>query len=205
MANNFSERIEELEADRRKNLREAKRARKRSRAALKRGDRNGYRAAKRTAKKNNREAQTNLKNIRTLRSARTKANAFSRLIRHRRSAGTSSNGYKLYWFDGKKVTDIAYKHLVWARYEGHNGRKWKGYLTSGFRTPEYSRSLCYAMCGASRCSGRCAGDASNHVRGAIDVTDYNTFESLMPHSPFNPKYKNTLDWRDPVHFSATGN
>ena len=61
--------------------------------------------------------------------------------------------------------------------------RWAGGLYSGFRTPEYSESLCIAQCGEVRCSGTCAGRASNHSQtgppnwGAVDVVDAAGFQA----------------------------
>lgn len=86
---------------------------------------------------------------------------------------------------------------------------WTGYLTSGFRDPVYSESLCLAMCGQPSCPGRCAGRASNHSQkgppnwGAIDATDYENLERIF--AEIGAPLRNELDWRDPVHFSPAGN
>jgi hypothetical protein len=108
-------------------------------------------------------------------------------------------------FDGRPVANWLIPYLEWARSHG-----WKGTLTSGWRDPNYSQSLCYRMCGRPRCPGKCAGTSSNHVgsekpRGAMDVSDYVRFGQLMRQCPHSPRIYNALGWRDPVHFSATGN
>ena len=87
---------------------------------------------------------------------------------------------------------------------------WGGTVVSGVRTPEYSEQLCYAMCGAPSCAGRCAGRASNHnmepgqgyPAGALDVSDYAAFEAIQKR--IGSPLKNELDARDPVHFSVSG-
>ena len=84
---------------------------------------------------------------------------------------------------------------------------WSGTVTSGYRTPEYSESLCFDMCGAPSCPGTCAGRSSNHSgkvypRGAIDVSDEATFGAIMRRLG-NP-IKNSLGPADPVHFSVSG-
>lgn len=99
-----------------------------------------------------------------------------------------------------------------ARYRKHG---WDGELSSGGRSPEYSESLCRAMCGAPSCPGSCAGRASNHAGsdgpgkkgndswGAIDVfPDYVRFERIG--FEIDSPLWNDLDERDPVHFSVTG-
>jgi hypothetical protein len=108
-------------------------------------------------------------------------------------------------FDGRPVAKAAIPHLQWARANG-----WRGTLVSGWRDPNYSRSLCIRMCGAPSCPGRCAGLASNHVgntpsRFAIDVSDYANFGRIISRSPHRPRIFNRLGARDPVHFSPSGN
>lgn len=86
---------------------------------------------------------------------------------------------------------------------------WDGRLTSGFRTPAYSESLCYILCNQPSCPGKCAGRSSNHSQigppnwGAIDVADYDKFGRIQKEigSPLH----NSLGAQDPVHFSYTGN
>jgi hypothetical protein len=88
---------------------------------------------------------------------------------------------------------------------------WSGYVVSGFRTPEYSRSLCRGMCDADSCPGQCAGVNSNHAcpptatckpyEGAIDVTDYFNFQSIQYR--IGSPLRNHLPY-DRVHFSASG-
>lgn len=107
-------------------------------------------------------------------------------------------------YDGVPVAKVAVPILEWCR---HNG--WHGRLVSGWRDPRYSEHLCYAMCGAPRCSGMCAGTASNHVgntpaRFAIDVSDYYTFARVVARCPVQPRIYNRLP-RDRVHFSPSGN
>lgn len=113
------------------------------------------------------------------------------------------NGDHIVSFDSKDCVELAAYWLFESRKAG-----WTGVLVSGYRTPEYSESLCYNMCGAPSCPGMCAGKSSNHARTtypgpAVDVSEYTQFESIQYqiHSPL----KNTLDYRDPVHFSQAGN
>lgn len=108
-------------------------------------------------------------------------------------------------FDGVPVANCAIPYLQWARANG-----WRGTLVSGWRDPNYSRSLCMRMCGAPSCAGRCAGTASNHVgkvirRFALDVSAYVQFGQLMARCPIRPRIFNRLGARDPVHFSPSGN
>lgn len=107
-------------------------------------------------------------------------------------------------FDGVPVANWLVPYLVWARAHG-----WRGRLVSGWRNPVYSESLCYRICGAPRCPGRCAGKISNHgesvrPKGALDVSDYVKFGQLMRQCPIEPKLINVLGARDPVHFSMSG-
>jgi len=111
-------------------------------------------------------------------------------------------------FDGKPVAKCAVPYLNYARAHG-----WRGGLNSGWRDPLYSQKLCYIMCGAPSCPGKCAGTSSNHVgntcsRFAIDVSDYYTFGKIMasmPLKPGMPRLHNYLGSRDPVHYSPSGN
>lgn len=123
--------------------------------------------------------------------------------RANRKAAAAATGVTRY--DGVPVAAWMVPYLKWARENG-----WRGRLVSGWRDPNYSRALCMRMCGAPSCPGRCAGLSSNHVgsakpHGAIDVSDYGTFERLMARCPIEPRLRNTLDARDPVHFSVPGN
>jgi hypothetical protein len=110
-------------------------------------------------------------------------------------------------FDGVRVARWLVPYLKHAREKG-----WKGRLVSGWRDPAYSESLCYHMCGAPRCPGKCAGRSSNHSGsskplGAIDVSYYSDFGRLVqgwrPKADW-PVIFNALGAQDPVHFSATG-
>lgn len=83
---------------------------------------------------------------------------------------------------------------------------WRGPVTSGYRSPEYSQQLCYQICGAPSCPGTCAGVTSNHTQymqpgGAVDVGDYVTFARIQP--LIGSPLRNALP-ADPVHFSASG-
>lgn len=110
-------------------------------------------------------------------------------------------------FDGRPVAKCAIPYLKYAREHG-----WRGSLNSGWRSPAYSESLCYAMCGAPTCPGKCAGRSSNHSGStcdwfAIDVSDYYNFGRIMAGMPIptgRHRIFNALGSRDPVHFSPTG-
>lgn len=111
-------------------------------------------------------------------------------------------------FDGRPVAKAAVPYLKFAR--AHGG--WHGGLNSGWRDPLYSRQLCYRMCGAPSCPGRCAGTGSNHVgstkwRFAVDVSDYGTFGRVMATMALPggiPRLHNYLGAADPVHYSPSG-
>ena len=107
-------------------------------------------------------------------------------------------------FDGEPVAAWMKPYLVWARENG-----WKGTLNSGWRDPVHSERLCFDICGAAKCPGRCAGRSSNHVgnvkpAGSIDVSDPAKFGELMRRCPYEPKLKNILGAKDPWHYSVTG-
>lgn len=107
-------------------------------------------------------------------------------------------------YDGVPCAAVAVPILNWCREHG-----WDGVLVSGWRSKKYSRGLCISMCGAPSCPGRCAGESSNHVgltvdRFALDVTEYAEFERIVAQCPLEPRIKNELDERDPVHFSPSG-
>ena len=108
-------------------------------------------------------------------------------------------------FDGVPVAVVSEPHLKFARKNG-----WQGRLNSGWRDPAYSESLCYRMCGAPQCPGRCGGRSSNHAgkttsQFAVDVSDYVKFGQLMARKDApSPRIFNALGAQDPVHFSPSG-
>jgi len=110
-------------------------------------------------------------------------------------------------YDGRQVAKWLVPYLRYARQHG-----WRGTLNSGWRDPVYSEHLCYVMCGAPSCPGRCAGRSSNHSgsspgHGAVDVSDYGTFGRIMASMPLPGgahRLYNALGSRDPVHYSASG-
>lgn len=110
-------------------------------------------------------------------------------------------------FDGVAVAAYFIPILLWCRAHG-----WKGRLVSGYRTPAYSEHLCYVMCGAPTCAGRCAGRYTNHAgldyrktpTGAVDVSDYVNFGRIVRSCPLTPHIYNALP-NDLVHFSPHGN
>lgn len=113
----------------------------------------------------------------------------------------------LVMFDGVWVAAWIGHWLVKSRQAG-----WKGTAISGYRDPAYSEQLCYQMCGAPRCPGRCGGRYSNHAgkginvngdAGAVDVTDYVNFGRIQ--RQIGSPLKNTLGAQDPGHFSFSGN
>lgn len=124
-----------------------------------------------------------------------------RAIRERH-ADPDPDGDGLATWEGTTVDAGFIPALKYAKKHG-----WDGTVVSGYRTPEYSESLCYAMCGSPACPGRCAGKSSRHSQkngeGAIDVSDYYTFGRLMEEGDF--PWHNSLGAADPVHFSRYGN
>lgn len=103
--------------------------------------------------------------------------------------------------DGKTVAAWMIPWIEKSRAAG-----WQGTIVSGYRTPEYSTSLCMNMCGAPSCPGRCAGASSNHSgsvypAGAIDVSYYWQFKSIQ--YQIGSPLRNNLP-ADPVHFSVSG-
>jgi hypothetical protein len=112
------------------------------------------------------------------------------------------DGDGLITIDGKQAAKEVGKEVLRIRKAG----RWKGYIVSGYRTPAYSESLCYNMCGRPFCSGMCAGRSTNHARkggrsGAVDLTDYITFRYECQR--LGSFLENHLP-RDLVHFSDSG-
>jgi peptidoglycan hydrolase-like protein with peptidoglycan-binding domain len=123
---------------------------------------------------------------------------------HKLASQTSATAAGVATFDGKPVAAWLKPYLDWARAHG-----WQGTLNSGYRTPEYSEHLCYGICGAPSCAGKCAGRSSHHsIRvkpgGSVDVSDYVRFGELMKQCPYSPRIFNNLP-NDRVHYSSTGN
>lgn len=196
-------RLNRLKKSRSEHKRIARRHRRRRLAALARGDKSTagrelkiYRRHREAAQRLQREIEKRRYVLR----ARKKANWLKRHTHHNRPV----KGWPgVVWFDGKMCAAGIAKELQRIR----NAGRWKGVLVSGFRTPAYSRSLCYARCGRPSCPGTCAGEKSNHSgrgygrKGAADLTDFYTFKEearrlgswLENHLPY-----------DPVHFSDSG-
>lgn len=195
----YTKRIKELEAERRKDLRQAARATKRRRKALRQRRWKDARTSLRTARNNRKEAQDKRKRISTLRKARKRANALARIARHNRNV-LGKKG--LVWVNGKQTPAWIAEELKKARSYG-----WRGVVVSGYRTPAYSEQLCYRICGRPRCPGLCAGRSSNHSQGfnypqgAVDVTSYIHLQQIC--RQHNLRIHNALP-RDLVHFSHSG-
>lgn len=130
---------------------------------------------------------------------------------HKKNLQAAARRHGVGTFDGVPCALWMIPYMVWAREEGpKHGVPWFGRLVSGFREPAYSEHLCYGMCGAPSCPGRCAGRASHHSQddppnGSIDVSDYTRFAAAMRKCPLEPRIFNSLGAQDPVHFSSTGN
>jgi hypothetical protein len=120
---------------------------------------------------------------------------------HDNSDDVSGSGL-IVTLDGKPCPSWIAKNIVAQRSSG----RWDGVLVSGYRTPAYSQQLCYDICGAPSCPGRCAGLSSNHTcrpsftcrdgEGAVDVSYY------WQIAEGNGLYNNLAG--DLVHFSRSG-
>lgn len=99
-------------------------------------------------------------------------------LREDKSHGQPGHGHKLVEVDNRLCAGwIARNALKPARASGI----WRGSVISGYRSPEYSTSICEGMCGHPTCPGLCAGASSNHScppshtcephEGAVDVSD----------------------------------
>jgi hypothetical protein len=106
-------------------------------------------------------------------------------------------------FDGKPVAAWWAPILSDVRRTG----TWRGSLTSGFRSPEFSEQLCRQICGAPTCPGRCAGRTSNHTKldaaAAVDVSDPAGFRAGLVEIG-KGELHNALGAADPWHFSRSG-
>jgi hypothetical protein len=120
----------------------------------------------------------------------------------------SVNG--LVWLDGKQVPAWIANHLKAARAQN----LWNGYVISGYRTPAYSETLCYNICGAPSCPGLCAGRNTNHAcppdgvaepyKGAVDLSDPAGFQVYCRRNG-NPLIGNGERLpHDRPHFSRSG-
>lgn len=107
-------------------------------------------------------------------------------------------------FDGIPVASwIAY----WLRLSREAG--WDGYVISGFRSPEYSEQLCYSICGAPSCPGRCAGRASKHSGhvfpdGAVDIDPAHVEQFEAIQRKIGSPLHNAIGPSDPNHMSHSG-
>jgi hypothetical protein len=118
---------------------------------------------------------------------------------------TDEDGSGTRVIDGIPVAKWIAPIVLWARAHG-----WHGRVTSGYRTVAQQRQACIHVCGnPNGCPNRCAKPGtSNHQytefpRGAVDVTDYDTFGAVVAHYPGEHTIHNALPL-DPVHFSFSG-
>jgi hypothetical protein len=107
-------------------------------------------------------------------------------------------------FDGKPLAAWIARDLRKIREMG-----WDGYVLSGYRTPEYSESLCFSMCGAPSCAGRCAGRSSEHSqfvepRGAVDVDPGHAAQAIAMLRNIGSPLHNAIGPSDPNHLSSSG-
>jgi hypothetical protein len=112
------------------------------------------------------------------------------------------DGDGLVVLDGRQVDAKIAREVLRIRRAG----RWQGVVFSGYRTPQYSTSLCMGICGAPSCLGRCAGATSRHSQkngnGAVDLSDYLTFASEC--ARLDSWLENHLP-NDLPHFSDIGN
>lgn len=112
------------------------------------------------------------------------------------------DGDGLVELDGRQVDAKIAREVLRIRRAG----RWKGVVFSGYRTPQYSTSLCMGICGAPSCPGRCAGASSRHSQkngnGAVDLSDYITFANEC--ARLDSWLENHLP-NDLPHFSDIGN
>ncbi|MDQ3964355.1 MAG: hypothetical protein M3277_10655 [Actinomycetota bacterium] len=107
-------------------------------------------------------------------------------------------------FEEDQVASWMVKFLKKSRASG-----WDGQLISGFRSPQFSESLCLDMCGQPSCPGRCAGKNSNHSglihpAGAIDVSPESAAEFASIQRRIGSPLRNDMPTTDPNHFSISG-
>lgn len=134
-----------------------------------------------------------------------------RWLERHHDSGEVPSGTDFVTFDGHPVPRwIVEEALAPARRSG----VWTGTVISGYRTPEYSEQLCYGICGAPSCPGKCAGRSSNHCcppsyrgvpyEGAVDVTQPASLQRwTRAHN--NPIRGNGEALpQDLVHFSRSG-
>lgn len=113
------------------------------------------------------------------------------------------NGGGIVAFDS--TVDGVVEWIAWELTEARRAG-WSGYAFSGYRSPEKSEAICYAMCGAPSCPGRCAGRSSKHAEkgnggGAADITAPAQFEEIA--FRLGLRLHNDLP-ADLPHMSATG-
>lgn len=160
------------------------------------------------ARKEKQKASQEIKDLRKRKKAKDKA--ISKLDKKipqvkgkiKKAKELDSHGGDVVQWDGKPVVE-------WIAFWLEKSRKagWTGSVNSGYRSPEYSEQLCYQICGAPSCPGRCAGRSSNHTQkgypnGAVDVSDPTTFAVIQKRIG-SPLF-NALGSADPWHFSSTG-
>lgn len=107
--------------------------------------------------------------------------------------------------DGKQVANWIAKWVLLARSKG----LWHGIVISGYRSPEYSESICRGYCGQPTCSSPpCAGRNSEHSqlvypRGALDVDLAHAGEFASAMRVLGAPLHNAIP-ADPNHFSNSG-
>ena len=155
-----------------------------------------YRALKAVARKKH-EARKRLEA--QLRERRANLRRARREFRRRQQSATGTTVV-----DDKPVASWIAAHVLRVRAAGI----WNGVAISGWRDPDYSEQLCFQICGARTCPGRCAGRSSSHSQtvnpnGAVDVSDPATFGAECRR--LGIPLRNALAGSgDPWHYSTTG-
>lgn len=130
-----------------------------------------------------------------------------RIRRAQASSQFSPTGSRIVTIEGRQCAE----HLAY-RIQVTRAAGWSAPINSAWRDPAYSEQLCYNMCGAPVCPGRCAGrgsahSGSNYPTGAIDVSDPYTFGALQ--RSLDSRVEGYVAWNalgsaDPWHFSYNG-
>jgi hypothetical protein len=177
----YTKRIRELESERKKNLRQAKRARERRRKALRQGRWKDARSSRRTATRNNKFAQENRREIRRLRKERKRA--------EKRKAGAIA-GTSFTWGEAKAKSwypilpsrlkapvERHAKNLERLRDEITKARRKHGLAPTGIHILSWVRSPL---------KNRAIGGASQSRHMSGDATDISR-EEVARLCPWNPR------------------
>lgn len=120
------------------------------------------------------------------------------------SAAASNAREGLGLFDGHLVADWIIDVLKWARNTGQGGVKWKGQITDGYRTFA-QQVMVHSTFGPKADPGTSNHEKVKYPGGAVDVSDYQTLATLVPHYPGpGPTLVSGSIIGDPLHFSSNG-